>query len=430
MTAGVKVELGLAAQSGVFIWDSSLLDGGDVWGDALGFTWTDVSAWTDDRTVRAVRGASADAGPFWRCDAGDAGFELDNHAGEWDPLNEASPWVSGGVSQLRANVPVRVSVIAGDTTVPVFTGRTRDWPINNPKGIDSAVQVAVDDAVARLQAANLEAITAVGAGDTAVERIGRILDRIGWDTNERDLQDSGTAKNTMQATTMAQPAWTEMLLTADSDPGYLWINRFDHPVYRSTRSMPAAAAVTFSGTSDADDETYAMGEYYETAVPSLDVEKVYNVAKIARTGGIEQTVQDAVSVQPGENGIRAYQRSDLICETDSMSRRVAQWIIYQRAQLRTRIERITVRVPPGDTATLNQRRITLASLDIGDRVRVVHPSRYGTVIDRQGFVRGLDWSFGLGGAIDLAIELAAVPIDQQIFKWDDSLLDGGLVLTF
>jgi len=410
------VELGLAATSaGVFVLDSSLLDGADVLAGGDGFVWTDV---TDDVVgpVRCQRGSQQGSVPTLRYDGGSISFELDNQDGRYDPANTSGPFYP----QLKPGVAVRLRVesdnwIYGPWTV--FTGVVSSWQPRYPAGdLISTVEIAGEDNVALFARADLPALdTAVGAGESATDRLDRIADRIGWPAAKRHYETSSGSIATMQATTMAQPAWTEMLLTADSDCGFVWFDQVGTLRYTGPAQIPAGVFIEF------DMDSPSSMAYYDEFEPRFDLEEVFNAANIARVGGHTVSAVDETGV--AESGLRAYTRTDLICETDDQCDRVAQWVVFWRGRARYRIGSITCR----GTRDL----LFLLNLDMGKRLKVVQHTPDGRDVTVEGLSRGLEWTIHPAvGEWELRIAMQSVrPAILDAFILDSSLLDSAEILV-
>jgi hypothetical protein len=69
-------------------------------------TWTDISQWVTAFTVS--RPSTRLQGPLYNFQAGTASVTLDNSDGRFDPDNLSGPYVSAGITQLAAMVPVRI----------------------------------------------------------------------------------------------------------------------------------------------------------------------------------------------------------------------------------------------------------------------------------------------------------------------------------
>lgn len=410
------VEIGLASATDLFTLDLTQLSPATApavdapLGDDLGYAWTDVTEYVLEG-LSFRRGATRSQGPFWRYEAGTAAVELDNQDGRFDPLNLSGPYVSGGLSEIRPNLPVRISAVIGSTTEPVWNGVVDSIDTDYSSVTWAPITFRCVDGVAWLQAADLpELTTAVGAGDTVAARIDRILDRVGWPAAARDL-DPITA-NTLQATTLAQSAWADILLAADSDAGYVWFDRSGRLVYRTRGAIPANPSLTFSSSAT------VAGKDFDAVTITRDVEQVYNSVSLARKDGTAVTVED-VDAQALIGQVRGFSRSDLVCQTDENVADVAQWVAGTCADLLTRVEEITLR-PPADTDLLSSGEWwDLLRLEVGDVVRVVHATPDGRDVDVEAVVRGVDWRAGVR-SFELKVALQTQNPAYELFVLDDT----------
>jgi hypothetical protein len=411
------VEIGLASATSSFTLDLTQLSPATApavdapLGSDQGYAWTDVSEYVmEGLTFR--RGSTRSQGPFWRYEAGTASIELDNVDGRFDPLNLSGPYVSAGISEIRPNLPVRISAVIGSTTETMWVGVVDSVDLDYASVTWSTVKLLCVDGVAWLQAADLpELTTAVGAGDTVAARITRILDRVGWPAARRDL-DPVTA-NTLQASTLAASAWADILLSADSDAGYVWFDRRGNLVYRTRGAIPALPSLTFSSSAT------TAGKDFTAITITRDVEQVFNSVSLARKDGTAVTVED-VDSQALIGQVRGYSRSDLLCETNVDVENVASWIIGNYSDLLTRVEEITVD-PPADTDLLaSDQWWELLRLEMGDVVRVVHATPDGRDVDVEAVVRGVEWSAGTR-SFGLKVSLQTQNPAYELFVLDDAV---------
>ena len=411
------VEIGLASATSSFTLDLTQLSPATApavdapLGSDQGYAWTDVSDYVlEGLTFR--RGSTRSQGPFWRYEAGSASIELDNLDGRFDPLNLSGPYVSAGVSEIRPNLPVRISAVVAGTTETMWVGVVDSVDLDYTSATWSTVKLSCVDGVAFLQAADLpELTTPVGAGDTAAARITRILDRVGWPAAQRDL-DSVTA-NTMQASSLAASAWADILLTADSDAGYVWMDRTGKLVYRTRGAIPASPSLTFSSSAT------TAGKDFTGITITRDVGQVYNSVNLARANSTAVFVED-VDAQATIGQVRGYSRSDLVCETDDNVADVAAWIVGVFSDLVTRVEEIVL-APPADTDLLAAAEWwELLRLELGAVVRVVHATPDGRDVDVNAVVRGLEWSVGVR-SFGLKVSLQTQNPDYTMFVLDDAV---------
>ena len=412
------VEIGLASVVDAFTLDSStkgrlspatLPDVALGLGDTLGYSWVAITDYVlEGLTFR--RGATRAQGPFWRYEAGTASFEVDNLDGRFDPLNLSGPYVTAGVTELRPSLPVRISANVDGAIEVVWLGVVDTISLDYNSATWSTATFSCVDGVERLQAADLPEINPpVGAGDTVAARLGRILDRIGWPAAARDL-DAATG-NTLQASTLAAAAWADIQLAADSDAGYLWIDRNGKVVYRTRGYIPTTPSLTFSS-----DPTVAGLDFTSVDI-TRDVAQVYNSVSLARAGGTQTTVQDVTS-QALLGQVRGFSRNDLQCETDAQLADVSSWLLANYSSIITRVEEIKVQ-PPADTALLSTGYwLALVRLELGDVIRVAHRTPDGRTITVDAVVRGLSWAAGVR-SFDLTLSLQTQNPQVGTFILDD-----------
>ncbi|MGA1076458.1 MAG: hypothetical protein ACO307_15200, partial [Ilumatobacteraceae bacterium] len=302
----LQVFIGTSRESDSLILDDpdrGILDDATL-GDNLGFAWESVANYVTDSGVVINRGSTRSQGPYFRYEAGRASFTLVNQDGAFDPTNTTSPYFIGGVSQLRPSLPVKVEALFKGVTYTLFVGYVDRWEVTYPGAgnTTSVVEVSCTDIVGVLAAADPLESVAQGTGDTVAARIDRILDKVGQGDEVRDFDVATT--ETLQATTMAQAAWTDILLAADSFNGYVYADRAGVLQYRTKSNFPRAASVNFG----------EGGIPVEGLHITSDVEQVYNVVKLGRAGSSVVAVEDTTS--RALYGLRGFQRGDLICTDD------------------------------------------------------------------------------------------------------------------
>lgn len=410
MTAPVslEIELGLTAESGAFILDASLLDGPATLGGDLGFVWTTVTDWvigeaSFDRTASAQ-------GPYTRYQGGRCSFVLDSLDGRFDPTNLASPYVAAGITQLRPGVPIRiVARAAGSADQVLWSGRCDDWPVVFNGEFDATVSITGSDAVETLQAANLPELSPpVGAGETASNRIHRILDRHGWPAGQRVIADLPT---TLQPSTLAQPAWTDILLTADSAGADAWIDAEGKVVVRPRLAFPNGAQATVGMTPSALPVESIMPD---TAPRS----RVINSVALGAAGSTAQFVEDLDSV--ARFGRRSWGRTDLLCADDADVMALATQVIAHFASLRPWQPVQVAFALDGHAATWG----ACLSRDIGDRVAVTQVTPDGRTITAEALIASVAWRWAPAvGRFAVTWGLASLPPNFTPFVLDVSLLD-------
>lgn len=399
----ITTEIGVAsAASGTGLWDSSLWDTG-TWGPDV--AWTDISEYVQE--ISTFRGRSRESD---RYQTGSATLTLKNLDGRFTPANLSGPYVAGGVSQIRPRVPVRVSATWDSVKYPLFYGRVESWQDQYPMFGYNAVTIAsAVDGLAELAAFDGAEQVSQGAGETSGLRIHRILAHAGWtlDTNIAP----GTA--TMQATTLAQDAFTEAALTTDSEGGALWAEADGSIVFEDRYALIENAR---SNTSQV-----AFGTTVVITDPVVEYssDTLHNIVAIARVGGTQYETSDLES--RALYGDRAWSRNDLICEDDDQVASLAEQLLATWKAPEYRVVEATVfgvRSPAVHWPHVLGRRIR----DRASVTATVHVS--GVTVARNVFVDGVahnirnkDWSttfyFGSASMFDGFVSS----------RWDEALWD-------
>lgn len=322
--------------------------------------WTDVTPWL--HTFSTQRGATRTEGPIIRYEAGTASVVLNNSDRRFDPTNLTGPYVSNGRTQVRPMRELRIRAAFDGVTRDVWRGFIDGWEIKHPAPTLSRVTVTATDGQKVLASYGRVALGApAGNGELSGARVGRVLDSAEWPAQDRAL-DAG--ESAMQGTTLDGDAWTELLLTQDSEIGEVFIDAAGRVVFRGRHAIFERAG---SATSQATfGSNRAGGELpFVTVVPAYDDADVRNVIRIARAGGVSQTAQDSASKQ--EFKIKTHERTDLLLTTDALSRDYAQYVLYLAKEPEYRFESLVVDPRAMPTQMFPQ----VLDRDFGDRVTVV-----------------------------------------------------------
>jgi hypothetical protein len=336
-------------------------------------------------------------GPYIRPSAGRLSFTLDNgatgetDAGQWSPENPTSPWrdPDTDVTLLRQGLPARVVLTPpGGSATQIWGGRVTDWPPNYLSDLYSTVDVVCVDAVDRLQAANLAALQqAVGAGETAAQRIQRILDRIGYEPTS--VLDA-TAWNTMQATTLERAAWDEILLTADSDGGTVFVDAFGQVHYLPRDFHVGVEPSLTLSLLGPDDDGYDADDYaFSDPQTTNDTRQQFNVIKLAPVGGIEQAAIADDAVPNDFYGYRTFDRSDLICQTNRQTMDLALWTIGVTRLAEFRFSRIQIDLFPQTPLAVWE---AVLAADIAAKVQVKEKTPDGRSLICDQLLTGITWT--------------------------------------
>lgn len=369
----LTVEAGFSAATSTYaLFDVAKFDTGQFGPDVV---WSDVSAYT--RAISTSRKFSRDVSSW---DAGNATFVLDNRSRYFSPsnLSGSSPYVVGGISQIRPGRPMRLRATYAGTSYYLYTGYSTAWQEQFEPGMSDAwVTVPCEDEMAIINLWDGAGQTPAGAGEMSGVRVHRILDAA-HNTAPRTV-DLGLA--TMQDTDLSSNAASELKLVTDSEGGGLFIDADGTIVFEDQYALLENARsntiqATFSDGTDA---------YLPVADVTLDysTDLMRNVANFTRVGGTAQIADDPASRSLHKDRLET--RTNLICETDAQALALATWFIQQYRVPEQRVTQIVVK-PRRDP-------VRLFPQVLGRRVRdlirvVVHPLG-GGVITQDCHIAGI-----------------------------------------
>jgi hypothetical protein len=373
-TVTLTVEAALSAATGSYgAWDSGIWDT-STWGPDV--VWTDVSGYARQASTNRSFGRDV---MTW--ESGSARVVLDNRDGRFSPANLSGPYVTSGVTQVRPWRPLRIRATYGSTTYDVYNGYALAWEESyqvqrTGKG-DSITTVPCTDELARLAGFDGLEQPAVGGEESAGRRIHRVLDNAGH-TGTRSVDEG---RNSMQATTLAQNAVTELKLTTDSEGGALFVDgdgtvTFENQFALIENSRSNSIQATF-GDGGGSELPYAEIEVH------YDGDLVKNIASFARVGGTAQTSSDNTS--RALYGDRRESRTDLVCESDAQALGLAQWWVARYKDPELRVTKITIK-PRRDPANLFPQAL---GRRVRDLIRVVRRPAGGHTITRDCFIAGI-----------------------------------------
>lgn len=324
------------------------------------------------------RGVFRSDGIYGRAEAGTAWVTLGNLDARFDPTNLSGPYVTGAITQVKPMREWRIR--AGG--VDLWRGFADSWDLSYPAGGHDAICVLRGTDGTKVLA-GIDPPATAGAVETTGARINRILDLAGWPA---ELSSIATGKTTVQAASIAQALWSEVLLTADTEIGEVYFDgsgvlvfRDRHALWTEARSITPQATFGDSG---------AELRYADLDL-AYDDTQIANLARVTRVGGAEQTAQDLTS--QAEYQIRTFERSDLIHQTDEESADYAGFVVAVLADGELRFDSITID-PRADPVALYPQAL---GRELGDRIKVLRrpPGREAAPITREVYVRGIAHEF-------------------------------------
>jgi hypothetical protein len=321
------------------------------------------------RSGSITRGVSRFDGILARSEAGRAAVTLDNRDARFDPTITTGPYGT----QVK---PMREWRIRANGHA-LWRGYADSWDNAYPLSAKNAETVLQGtDASKVLANFDAPAVAAVGAGELTGARINRILDSAGWPATRRSI---AAGQTTVQATQLAQPARTELLLTADTELGELYVDGAGNVVFRGRHALLTEARST---TSQA---TFGVGGLpIQDVDVSYDDTQIRNLVRISRAGGVEQPATDATSVATYLT--HTFERSDLIHQTDAESLLYAQHVLAMLKDAELRFDTLTIN-PMADPTNLYPQ---VLGRELGDRITIrIQPVGRATVLERDCIIRGI-----------------------------------------
>lgn len=340
-------------------------------------TFVDVTEFV--RSGSITRGTNRFEGIYGRAEAGSATVVLSNLDARFDPTNLSGPYVVGGVSLVRPMVAWRIRADGHD----LWRGFVDSWDLDYPAGGKDAVCVLRGtDGTKVLANYNGAEQGAQGAGETTGARIERVLDNAGWPDADRDI---ATGLLVVEPTTLAQPAWTEILLTSDTEIGEVYFDGTGKLVFRDQQAIMLDTRSTTSQGTFTDD---GVGLGYTDIKVATDDTLLANEVRIDGPGVTEQVVEDTPSQALFLK--RSFVRTDLLMRTDAVALAYAEYALYLLKDVELRFDSITL-VPGKDPDALFPHAL---GRELGDRITVEWtPPGRAEAIERDVFVRGITHEF-------------------------------------
>lgn len=316
---------------------------------------------------------------------------------------------SGGVTKTYAwsgtadaSTSVETSSVAEFLGVQ-FYGLVDDWNLDyNISGLSDASLTAFDG-FSKLAGQALTAGTATVQLSGA--RINAVLSDSGvqWPTTARAIDAGG---QTLQADVVATGTNVMQYINTieQSEPGIFFIDKSGNATFRDRNRLYASSnAVVLS-----DDGT---GIPYGDIKVNYGSELLYNQAEISRLNGGVAVADDLLSQQT--YGVRSYEASDLLMNTDDALGQLAIFLVNQYASPEYRFESLTVLMSKLSQAQQN----SILGLEIGSICRIkFQPNKIGAVIDKYAQVIGIQNQMSIS---DHKVTLAFQTIDTAYFVLDD-----------
>lgn len=378
--------------------------------------WADVS----DQVVSARwrHGATTAAGATLRYEAGTATIVLKDPDRRFDPANLSGPYVVAGVSQVEPMRAVRLRAEWIDpqtgvvATYPLWRGFSDDWVAVATGPTTVNVTLTCKDGMAVFAAQDRDPSVAAGAGEDSGARVSRILDLAGWPASDRVI---ATGNSTLQATTLAGVALSELQLVADSEMGEFYLDTQGRATFRNRLALYSQTRSNTSQALFGDDSTSPTELPYEDIKVTNGAESIFNRISIARVGGVAQVSEDTASRDAYLT--RIHRRTDLLLETDAAAADYSDALLNRLAQPEQKFTSLVVNLR-ADPRLWDK----VLGRELGDRITAVRrPPGGGAPIQRDSYIRGIEHEHraDLSWTVTFVLQSA---VRGQVFVLDHPIL--------
>jgi hypothetical protein len=373
--------------AGVFVLDVSELDGPDVL--ALGTAadqWLNVVC-----TVLSVdyqRGAGQLAGALTTTEAGQLTVVLEDDAGMFDPLTNRD--------LVHKGTPVRVRAWSTDDgtgagwQVNLFTGQLDDVALEYQRDAAPVVTLAVSDLIGPVAGWQTEGGPGVGAGDTLLQRVNRVLALLNRPAAATDSDSDYSA--TLAPAAMAKP-WQELQAATEAELGRLWVSAAGDMVVRA-RGSELAGPVRGTLSDVHGDAPVGVHCCLAAAGVRYSAETMANRVLAQRrlpAGDAGPATLTRLDDEPSQAryGVGTVDRRSLELATDAQVTAWAQAVITGHTTPRLRIDQVTPQPPADDLDTALAAWPAVCGTDLGDRWLFRYHTFGGQLVERTVGVLGI-----------------------------------------
>ena len=351
--------------------------------------WIDLTCDTIDAEIQG--GATGSAGIFTKADAATINVTLSDPTGKYDPLNGHSPYAYGGRSRLVPGTPVEAfaEVVNGDDgtweTFWLFVGTADSWGEDwTPNPRERQCKLIATDITKQFVRMNRPEQPAVGAGDNVGARIHRIVDFFDWPGEVID--PAGGSLVTLQATTLAQPAWELLNRATDDEIGYVYFDTEGRMrwINRQAWSTVSDPVIEFSCPHITGGEGFDV--LTDAAPSTLDLQ-MRNTVYASASGGAMQSALSQSSID--RYGSYEYKRTDLGLNSDAQAAQWAEYVVVLYSFPQISLADVTMK-PAVEDRSWEVWSGALGIVMVTDLVRIVWapPDRPADVIDAVSRVVG------------------------------------------
>ena len=375
----LRASVGVTTWPTVSVWaelNSTITDPADP---STSGNWTDIGSYLESASTN--RGASRFDGPIMRYEASTSTVVLKNTDARFDPLNTASPYYSGGVTQVQ---PARqYSIIATWSAVKYYLWRgwadswTPQYPLNGKSAITT---LAGTDALA-IAARNDVSGAAFHTTNPETQQVIYNYFSLVPVPYHGTLTLVADGVVCVDMSTVTGNALSGAQLATDTEIGELYLDGNANIVFRLRNDLFNDAR---SQTSQA---TFQPG----TTLPFEDLTVEYG-AQGLKNSMLISSVGDATVANVGDTPSQAayqkrtYTRSDLLHRTFENSNDYAGFLLALQKDPELRIASMTINPQAAPTTLFPQ----VLGRELGDRITVTFTPPGGTAITRACFIRGIN----------------------------------------
>jgi len=175
-----------------------------------------------------------------RMEAGQMIAVFDNRSGDYDPDNLSGPWVSSGVTALRADLRARVVATWSATTYVLYVGYLETTKLD--AGFDATSAMTFVDGISVLGRYTAPGFKVANySGETTAARVGRMLTYANWGTGSSWRSLTGSV--TLAGTTQGSPI---MDIINQCEDAVNLQNKFSRPTQLTFDDSRAASTVEYN----------------------------------------------------------------------------------------------------------------------------------------------------------------------------------------
>lgn len=327
-------------------------------------TWTDISAYVRELTVRRGRNHELD-----RIRAGTCQLTLDNRDGRFDPTYTSGAYYPNVLPMRQVRIRATHSAITYDLFTGYLWSFDPTWPNTGKDSITIAAGVDGFRILSQVYTQTLESQELSGA------RIGHILDDASWPATWRDLA-------TGDVTCVAYQPQCESVLklvqqVEDTEAGLFFMSgdglaTFQERSYRSGLSSSA----TFG-----DNQTTELP--YVGLTGGYDDIQVWNRIEVTPDGGATSSSEDATSI--GSYAKRTLKIHDTLHVDATASSSLASTLLARYKDPHVRVDSMTL-APRSDPSNLWPQ---VLGRELSDKITVNRRPDYGNTLSVAAYIEGV-----------------------------------------